>query len=355
MSVAYIKLSGTPRQMGQQFGEELREMCRAMTQTRLDLVAQAVGRLVPPRDLAWALDLAAASLPYLEQYSPAVYEEFSGIAEAAGLTPSELLIGNSWTDFKDLIEASAGAHNCTSLVIEGTLTAEGQTYLAQTWDMNVTAAPYVVIVHRCPAEGPQTLSFTTAGCLSLIGLNEEGICVGNTNLVPKDARPGVFYLALIHEALRRHTMAEACAAIIQAPRMSGHYYYLGDAQGNFLGIETTATAHAQMYAANGRFVHTNHYLAPELKHTGLTTPPGSNSLGRQQRCEALVENISLPASFQDITQMLSDHHGPYPICRHIAPQTEYATIGAVILCPARRHMWIVSGNPCSQSWQLFSL
>lgn len=355
MAVACIKLSGTPRAMGQQFGEELREMCRAMTQTRLELAEQAARRLMPPRDLAWALDLAAASLPYLEQYSPVIFEEFLGIAEAAGITPPELLIGNSWTDFKDLMGARAGAHNCTSFVLEGALTADGQTYLAQTWDMHVTAAPYVVIVHRCPAEGPQTLSFTTAGCLSLIGLNEEGISVGNTNLVPTDARPGIFYLALIHEALRGRTMAEASAAIIQAPRMSGHYYHLGDAQGNFLGIETTATAHAQMNSANGRFVHTNHYLAPELQRTGLTTPPGSNSLGRQQRCEALVENISLPASFQDITQMLSDHQGPYPICRHIGPQEEYATIGAVILCPARRHLWIVSGNPCSQSWQLFSL
>ena len=163
MPIPVIECAGTPREMGRQFGEATRESARAMVESRLQLAERAAGRLDVPRDRQWCLDLAAETVPALEQYSPPVFEEFAGIAEATGLSLPELVIGNGWTDFKDLISARGASHNCTSIAAGAPLTADGHTYIAQTWDMNVTAAPHLVVVRRHPSDGPRTLTLTTAG------------------------------------------------------------------------------------------------------------------------------------------------------------------------------------------------
>lgn len=336
-----LELAGTPREMGQQFGEGLREPAREMVHTRLELAAGVAAELEPARDLQWCLALAQDSVQYLQG---AILEEFEGIAQGTALTLAELVIGNGWTDFRDLIKVSGASHNCTSFAVDGSLTADGQTYLAQTWDMNVTAAPYLVVVKRKPSQGPRTVSLTTAGCLSLIGVNEHGIAIGNTNLAPSDAQPGIFYLALIHEALAQRALAEALAVITDSRRMSGHYYYLGGPDGEFRGVETAGRRHAEVALERGRYVHTNHYLRPELLE--LCTEASASSLGRQALGERLVGELASSVTVTDISQVLSSHEGEQPICRHILPGAEWASLAAAIMCPARREMVVFDGTPC---------
>ena len=346
MPIRIVDLAGTPREMGRQFGEELREESRAMVETRLVLATQAAGRLDPSRDRRWCLNLAAEAVPALEAYSPPVYEEFAGIADATGLSLPELVIGNGWTDFKDLLDARGASHNCTSFAVGAPLTADGHTYLAQTWDMNVTAAPYIVAVRRRPSDGPRTLSLTTAGCLSLIGMNEHGVALGNTNLVPTDARPGVFYLALIHEALRQQDLAGAVAAITRGPRMSGHYYHLGDGTDEFAGLETTGTRHARVGLQDGRYVHTNHYLTEELLGSAPMVPPSASSAARQRRCSELVAKLPSGVTVTELSQIMGDHEGVNCICRHIEPGAEWASLAAAAMAPATRQMRVWAGTPC---------
>lgn len=353
MSLRIITLTGSPREMGLQHGEEMRAEVQAMIETRVDLAAQAAARAGMRFDLKWCLDLAAESLPHLQRYSLPVYSELSGIADGAGLTLPEMIIGNGWTDFKDLLamrvhgeQSEDDTNECTSVVVGGNLTADGYTYLAQTWDMNVSAGRHVLLVRRQPAEGPASLSLTTAGCLSLIGMNEEGLAVGNTNLAPLDARPGVFYLALIQQALAQQAFEDAVAAISTAHRMSGHYYYVGGPHGEFMGIETTATRHELIVPRLGTYAHTNHYRQERLIATGLTSAPGANTVGRQVQMERLAGVLCEGATVTDISHLLTNHDGDQPICRHNDDPRGAATLGAVVLCPQSRTLWAAGGNPC---------
>lgn len=357
-----LTLHGSPREMGLQHGEELREDVRGMIQTRVDLAAEAANRAGARFDLQWCLNLAEESIPHLQRYSLPVFNELSGIAEGARLSLPEMIIGNGWTDFKDLLamrvhldQNEDETHECTSLVVGGNLTADGNTYLAQTWDMNVSAGQYMVLVRREPAEGPKSLSLTTAGCLSLIGLNEEGLVAGNTNLAPLDARPGVFYLALIHHALAQRSFEDAVTAITTAQRMSGHYYYLGGPHGEFMGIETTATKHELVVPRLGTYVHTNHYLTGALIATRLTPCPGINTLGRQAQMEQLASGLGKDLTATDISQLLMNHEGDEPICRHDDDPQGAATLGAAVLCPQARKLWAAAGNPCSGQFEEHSV
>lgn len=362
MSLVTITLKGTAREMGLQHGEELREDVRGMIETRVQLASEAAGRANTRFDRQWCLDLAEESIPLLQRYSLPVFNELSGISEAAGLSLAEMIIGNGWTDFKDLLamrvhveQTEEEINECTSVVVGGSLTANGFTYLAQTWDMNVSAAKYMVLVRREPAEGPRSVSLTTAGCLSLIGINEEGLAIGNTNLAPVDARPGVFYLALIHQVLAQRAFEDAVSTITSAQRMSGHYYHLGGPQGEFMGIETTGTRHELVLPTLGTYVHTNHYLEPSLTASGLTTPAGANTLGRQERMLKLAGELQPGATVTEISQLLCSHEGNQPICRHDSNAQGAATLGAAILCPQSRTMWALAGNPCQSGFESIQL
>ena len=121
--------------------------------------------------------------------------------------------------FDRLLGRLAG-EGCTSFIATAQATADGLTYVGQTWDMHAFAEPHMRVFRRTPDEGPAWVTLTTAGCLSLIGLSDRQIAVGNTNVAPVDARPGVIYLAMIHEALRSPDYATARAAIAWAPPMA---------------------------------------------------------------------------------------------------------------------------------------
>ena len=347
MPIRTVEVAGAPIEMGRQYGEELRQEAREMIGTRLELAAKAAEALNPPRDIQWCLDLAAETFPALESYPGTVFDELEGISQATGLDLLELIIGNGWTDFRDLMGVRDQPHNCTSLVVGPKFSADGHVYLAQTWDMNVSAAPYVVLVRRQPTDGPRTISLTTAGCLSLVGINEHGIAVGNTNLVPTDARPGVFYLAIIHEALRQSSIDDAVTAIASGHRMSGHYYYVGEPNDTFSGLETAAIAFDEVAWSQRHYAHTNHYESGRLMESGVTTAAGANSVGRKERCDGLLSAHEGGITVTDISQILGDHEGEHPICRHADPGAEYATLASAIMCPAERRMWVSTGQPCT--------
>ncbi|MEN6546082.1 MAG: C45 family peptidase, partial [Armatimonadia bacterium] len=267
------------------------------------------------------------------------------------------VIGNGWTDFRDLItrHATEAAHECTSVVVGKELGAEGRLYLAQTWDMSASAGPYMVLVRRRPKDAPATLSLTTAGCLSLIGMNEAGIAIGNTNLVPYDARPGVHYLALIHEALRQRALAAAVERITGAQRLSGHYFYLGGPDGEFRGLETCGTRHLPVGLQGGFYVHTNHYRDRELAEQVGEVTPSANSVGRQERMETLARGLTAGATATEISQLLQNHDGEHVICRHAQRPTDAATLGAAVMCPESREMLVGVGNPCISEFRAFSV
>src|SRR5690606_38120980 len=113
------------------------------------------------------------------------------------------------------------------------------------------------------------------GCLTLIGINSEGIAVGNTNLQARDARPGLQYLSVLHRAIRSRTFDEAVTAVRDAPRAAAHYYYIADANGRAVGLECSAAQSVPLSPRDELLVHCNHPLAPEIAALALSSPASS--------------------------------------------------------------------------------
>lgn len=352
-----IRLRGTPYEMGVQHGCELKELIHALASERLEIACQFANErgVFPTRDNC--LELAARHLPFHQEYSPDVLDELRGIADGAELLLEEVFFANALTDFQDVLWQSAGVevHGCTSFVVGGDATDEGGPYIGQTWDMHASAEQFIMLFRREPADGPTSLTMTTAGCLSLVGVNNAGVAAGNNNLRPTDARPGVIYLAMLHQALRQTDWNRARRAITDADRASGHNYYLAHESGARSNIETTATCSSETEIATPWYVHTNHYLSPDLQSLEDPELDRRSTEHRLRRATERFRDNTEALTPERLRQLLSDHDGDeLCICRHGEGRAA-RSCAFVVADPVQRCLWTSLGPPCEGSLQRFSL
>lgn len=286
-----VRLEGTPRAMGEAFGEGFRREIHELYALRLEnalLEARRYGHPDPTeREL---LALAAQCLEICESFDPEGHAELVGMARGAELSPDAILAMNGLTDLRDVL--AWGGHDdtfggCTAALVQTDRTEDRSVRLGQTWDLSTSNQPFVVGVHRQPQEGPETRSITTVGCLSLMGMSETGVTIGTTNLRTRDARRGVPYLSLIHRALRCDRAEEAAELIRNAPRAAAHGYLIADADEFAVILECTATRAEARWLRSGFDVQTNHCQSAALAELEADTPRASSE-ARLARMQALL-------------------------------------------------------------------
>lgn len=354
-----ITIAGSPRQMGEAFGEACREETRELFERRLRGAldfAVLHGANAPSADSL--LQLASQCLPATEQYDPCGYEEFLGIARGANLSPEELFITNGLTDLRDVLvstlssssAAPADGEGCSAFVVGRDRAADRHLYVGQNWDLATNNVPFVRLVCRRPDNAPKTVSLTLTGCLSLIGLNSEGVAVGTTNLLTSDSRIGVQYLSLIHRALGCRSAEEAVLAIENAPRAAAHFYYAADSNGHAIGLECSATRSQRINIKNGTFVRCNHAVTTEIQELELSPIPFSSAY-RQARLEQLLQSEMQPVAIDHLKRFLADHDGgENAICRHSTPPNDLSTNASVIMCPETGEIHACRAQPHVGEW-----
>jgi len=350
-----IILTGTPYEMGVQHGRQLRDEIHALADDRLRLCLtdmEAVGSSVGEAE---CLALARTHLPFFEKHAPLAWAEFQGIADGAGISLERLFVGNGYTDFVDvlMLKQAAAELGCTAFLVRREFSHSGHTLLGQTWDMHPSAKQFVHLFQREPTEGAASLVLSTAGCLSLIGLNAAGIAIGNNNLCPLDARPGLMYLTLIHQALAQITLDAAIAGITAGPRASGHNYLLADAD-RIVDIETTALEYELLEPAAPWYVHTNHYRTKRLAVQEMQIPSPS-STRRLERMEVLLASATT-VDVDTLWTFMSDRtDAENPICRLPSTDDESVTCAAVIVRPETGEMWAARGDPLHNAYAYYKL
>lgn len=355
MRLPLVELEGTPRVMGEQFGEAARGETHELFDRRLR-AAMEFARVYARRDVVadQVLAVARRSLPIAERYDPTGYQEFMGIARGAAMSPERLYLTQGLTDLRDVLAfgGPADAEGCSSFIATGERTAAGQPLLGQTWDLLTDNMPYVRLVHRTPTDGaPQTWSLTLTGCLSLIGINSEGLAVGTTNLRTTDARPGVQYLSILHRALRSRTFGEAMSAVRDAPRAAGHYYYLADADGNAAGLECSAERCVAFSPQKGLLIRCNHALAGEIAARQAPVLTDSTAC-RHDRLTHLLESHAAPLDAADVRRFFADHEGDdEALCRHHTPPVGISTNACVIMSPETREIHACRGQAHVGDWR----
>lgn len=348
-----LTLTGTPREMGAQHGEAVRESIRELFARRMEnAIEQAHAYGGVTIDEEGLLALSRACLPFVRAYAPEGFQELEGIAAGSNQSIERVWAMNALTDLRDVAAFHHPSNppegeGCSSFIVPGARTARGAPFVGQTWDLSTSNLPFVLLLRRIPTDAPPTRTLTTTGCLSLIGMNDEGVAIGTTNLRTIDAKPGVGYLDIIHAALRERTLDAAIACIVDAPRAGAHYYYVMDGTGASAAVECSATD-AEVIRTAETYVHCNHVLCEKNRALEAQGTPVASTHHRQDRMAQLLDRDGLTE--EDLFAALADHDGePDSICRH-----DYGGItsnAGVVMAPTEGRFWSVHGPPCEGTWE----
>ncbi len=350
-SLGVIQIKGSPRERGQQQGENARfQIQRALDRYR-EIIPKAT-------KLTWegALREARKFLPYGEEAFPRFVEEIRGIAEGADVSFSEIWSVNC---YEGLSEVHKRVWGCTSLAVRSDHTADGHVLLAHNEDWHSADQGGVYLIQAEPDDGPAFIGMTYGPHLVNIGLNSEGIGVAIDSVYPTDGRVGVPRVLLSRAVLSACTIGQAIRACVPKLRAGGYNYLLADSHGELYNVETSATTHNMLYGDEGWLAHTNHYLSPSMQ---ALEEPGTyaNSHVRLNRVQRLLRETLGQVTVESLQTILRDHvNYPNSICGHQDPEDppheREMTIVSLVMDLTERVMWAAPGPPCEGEYVGYGL
>ena len=358
--IRVIKLCGTPYEMGYAHGQRFHDEIHMFTEERVRLCQDAdwTGQNL---SRAAVIALAEACVAEHQAYAPDLMQELQGMADATGLSLAELVINNGFTDFIDVVYNLGAereptiapplvADNCTAFMVPPSRSASGQAFLGQTWDMHASATPYVILIHGQPDDAPEFLTFTITGCVGMIGMNSEGICVGINNLMATDGQIGVTWPFVVRQILQQASLDAALECLTGAKLAGAHNYMLMDRQGRGYEVEAMSTSHHVQSLADETITHTNHCLIQQNLDVARERPPESrtSSENRLRRARELLANNAV--TVEDLMALTRDD---VAICTRPKPPMHVESCGAAIMSPTSGDFWSVWGIPADNEYERF--
>ena len=356
--------------MGESHGEEHRDEIREFVSRRIEHLIGFIGKYDPDRALSVSSmqEVAESLLEAHREYDQHLWEEFAGIARGAGVSEAELLIGNGLTDVRDLVlmrgfrgregeelpghspeDPGAIAHGDTGECTVFGAAAEacgGSPIIGQTWDMHPDARDFLLVIQRRPEGRPSTLGLTTVGCLSLTGVNSDGVGICTSNLVPTDARDGICYLFTISKALTASNAREAATLIETTDRLSGHCFMVADGS-SVIDIETTACHSRNTSHTIGVRVHSNHYIDEELALLAYDGVDTASSRWRRRHLDSAFQNAASPLDEALCWNLLSDAtRGDGAVCNedYEGRFGDVATAATIVVDPDAGSITVCAGG-----------
>lgn len=379
-----LALTGAPFERGWVHGNAYANEIGHITEKRLALCTDAFW-LPNPATMDEVMTLGNACLEHHQRFAPGLMEELRGTSEATGVGLTELLIMNGFTDFVDVLINRDGkaaqiarepaqqrpaladeVNGCTAFIVDASFVKEGQGYVGQTWDMDTTATPHVLLLDVRPNDGPNLLTYTITGCVGMIGINEHGVSVCINNLSGADGRPGVMWVFVVREMLAQRTVDAALDVLLGVELAGAHNYLLmgpsdaskhGDERVRGFNVEAMATQ-SRVSEVHDALVHTNHCLAPGLLSLERARTPvslESTNTRLSQASEFLARHPDGVGRDDLLALTRVEVPGALSIAARTRPGFPIETVGACLLSPSTREMWALWGNPNDSEYERFAV
>ena len=356
-SIRVLDVSGSPTQIGSRHGEAYAEEIRKYANERVDLVTSGLWS-GGPLTRADVLEVAESMIGAHELFDPALFEEMTAMAEAAGISVPEAIIVGGFTDFVDTVRAVVGGpmptevieDDCTAMIIPDGR-ASGHGILGQTWDMHDSATEHVILLRTRPDDAPAALIFTTTGCLGQIGMNELGVSVGINNLVGTDGTRGVTWPSVVRAMLKTETAAEAKDLLLGADLAGAHNFLIFDRHGEGYNVEAMPSTRPIIQLQEDPIVHTNHTVLPEATAVQADKAPGlmDSSSSRFDTATALLADGEI-----DVDRVMQVTRDPDAICQTAVDPHHIESSGAAVMRPATGDFWACWGRPIENEFEKIS-
>ncbi len=352
----FYHFSGSHYQIGLQYGS----CCHDMIRKNLDLSLQRLqGRCGASREQV--MHASSKYRPFLLRFAPYLDEELRGLADSTGISLEEIYFLQLRAEIERTFTSSNGENpglECTTFAISAAGTA-GQSPLAgQNADLPSFYAELCLVMEITPQDHPAVLMLTPAGQVSYIGMNASGLCVFANYLVCDGWRHGFPRYCLSRLALTQDTVDKAEQLLLAVDRASSRNLLMVDSQGEILDLEFSAQRYARLTSADGRFVHTNHFLSPGMLAEERASPADLvNSKQRLARLQQLIDAEFGSLDVEKLQTFLRDRGTyPDPIC--IEPgdpgQGDEMTVASLIADPTHGCLWAAVGPPSNNPYQPYS-
>lgn len=351
LTLPQLTVSGSPHEMGQQYGAHFREMIRPFVEDRVAAVTTYL-RDTGHEGTDRLFEAGAACLDLVKSFHPDGYAEHMGLADGSGIDPIRLFTTANMTDVRDIIAYPGDPvvvedEGCTVGLLPPSISANGHALQGQTWDLNGPDVEYVIALHRLPDEGPESWTVTCSGCQTLMGMNEHGVTVGTTNLKTYGAKVGIPYLSLLHLALQQKTKAAASAIVEAAPVAGAHSYWVGDKDGA-IEWEKSPQSSQSRSTEDGPLARSNHCLFDEniTRETDLS-PSTHNRFDRITRLLAESDEHSV----ETLKTLFANRDDGRLSINRFAEDNSGATTNAVVACnPAELEFLACRGPADHGEW-----
>ena len=333
MSIPIIRAAGTHREAGAAIGAA----------TGDDIRRSVEGAGFDPEVV---LRYRGASVKHV----PWVVEELDAAAHAAEVDPLALFAG-AVLELSTFSQTKVPAH-CTDVAAVPALTADGHLLVAHNNDLSAGDENDVVAI-EWKVDGEPTIFTLGLGPWISVGWNEAGLSITGNEVAPKDEGVGIPLLLQVRDVLTRTTLTEATRAILHPARASSYNWVVAQ-DDVVMSIEGSATAAEPIAPAeDGTLAHTNHYVHPEMLDFEASASSEGSTARLQRAKELMTESLEEAVTRTRLREILSDHEGSEPLCRHgNAPGDSQTAFWCIADVTARTVMY-GRGNPCDSEAQLY--
>jgi len=349
-----VEVSGTFIEMGRQIGEACRTQVQHSVENARMLIEQSYGQL----ELSWggAQIQARKYLPFAEERYPQYVEEMRGIAEGANIGFSDILTLNI---MEAVTTDALHLTRCTSFAVNEERTADGHVLAAHNEDWIPEDEDDVYVISACPNDEPPYLAMTYGGLLPNVGFNAYGIAQLIDSVYPTDSRIGIPRLFVARAILASRRVSGAIGRALVSHRAAGYNHLLVHESGEMYSIEVSARRFEILHGTDGYMVHTNHYLASNMKEIENDPEELISSRVRYFRALRLLRQ-SQSHSIKSLQAIQKDHvNMPNSICNHNSgesqPLDREKTVNSMVIDLMAREMHITWGNPCQNAYHTYHL
>jgi isopenicillin-N N-acyltransferase-like protein len=332
VSIPVIRVAGTHREAGVAIGAATSEYIR-----------RSVEAAEFDHDIV--LRYRGASVKHL----PWVVEELDAAARAAEVDPLALFADAvlELSTFSQKVPA-----HCTDVAAVPALTADGHLLVAHNNDLSAGDENDVVAI-EWKVEGEPTIFTLGLGPWISVGWNEAGLSITGNEVAPKDEGVGIPRLLQVRDVLTRTTLTEATRAILHPARASSYNWVVAQ-DDVVMSIEGSATAAEPIAPAeDGTLAHTNHYVHPEMVDFEASASSEGSAARLQRAKELMTESLEEAVTRTRLREILSDHEGSEPLCRHGSTPGDSQTAFWCIADVTARTVMYGRGNPCDSEAQLY--
>jgi len=341
---ALTVVEGKPRERGRKYGETFRTEVRSFLEKE---ILAAFEKKPSTKDAL--LRYAGGCLEEIRRFSPIILDEMEGMAEGSGLRIEELVLITLHEELwhKGVLPP---APHCTAIAAGPPATADGSTYVGQTWDWMQSVAGLARVLLWKRAEGPSVLAYAYPGLWVGAGLNSAGIALAWTSgsgMGIAGPRAGIPSYVLIAQILYQDSIEAALAEARRARHAGWFTFVLGDGQGRLANVEGTPRDLA-VETSRG---HLARVYYGTRKITG--TPEGE-PVKLHPRCRRVTRLLDEKAGKLDraaLKGLLADHgderDNGSAVCVH------GSTLDAMLFDTTRREARLTRGPACSAPWQTF--